>query len=237
MKPILFNTQMIRSIIDGRKTVTRRIVKTNKDFRFGISSLSEFDKCCQIADHKISNYPLYQGGTSVPCIELIKSDPGIAIFVKSPIIVGDILYVRETWCKGSIAYGEESDGREAPYVEQDNLGDSILFKEELIRDDIGINEVIWEPSIFMPTAYARIFLKVIGVRCERLKDINSINHDDILKEGWPFLPTQTTYNHSPLADFISLWDNIAQEENRFDSNPWVWVIEFEKCDKPRMEQK
>ena len=137
-KPMLFNTEMVRAIQDGTKTVTRRIVKNNPCE----CTSKVVNGICKICDDK--------GGFYLPD-DYVKA--------RSPYQVGDILYVRETWCKGSLNYGEEQ-----YYYKADNK----------------IPHCQWNPSIHMPKEAARIFLRVTDVRVERLQDIDD---EGVIAEG------------------------------------------------------
>ena len=135
-KPILFNTDMVRAIQDSRKTVTRRILKNNP-----CECTSEVvNGICKICDDK--------GGFYLPD-DYVKAG--------SPYQVGDILYVRETWCKGSLNYGEEQ-----YYYKADNK----------------IPHCQWNPSVHMPKEAARIFLRVTDVHVERLQDCGNMQAKD-----------------------------------------------------------
>ena len=202
MKPILFSTPMVQAILDGRKTVTRRLVKNddNRGIWAAVNNVRE-----------MSEY-----GASVPCY----LHREISVDVKSPNIiypkydVGDILYVHETWSKD--VNGE--------YVYRTNYGttEDDSFPPPMFK---------WRPSIHMPREAARIFLRVTGVRVERLQEISI---DDAHNEGFKFLyelaiPFQSMAGKS----FQSVWDNLnAKGGYGWDANPWVWVIEFERCEKP-----
>lgn len=205
-KPILFNTEMVKAILDGRKTQTRRIAKglydsaeeTAGDFHFGNNVKQIF----------------YKNKKSV--------------LKDAPYKVGDILYVRETWCKGAVAVGENPDGTDSePFVSQCLGEESILYKEQMIRNHIFVEDVTWKPSIHMPKEAARIFLKVTDVRVERLRDITE---EDAKKEGTKLLSHdgKTIYTKDYRTAFKVTWDKIY---NNWKDNPWVWVIEFEKIDK------
>ncbi len=102
----------------------------------------------------------------------------------------------------------------------------------------------WNPSIFMPKEAARIFLKVTNVRVERLQDISE---NDAIDEGIDFFnhgyggsPVGIWYrnykygtnNCSPKYSFQTLWDSINAKKHPWESNPWVWVYEFERIEKP-----
>lgn len=121
VKPILFNTEMVRAILDGRKTVTRRLIKHDVD--------------------AILNSPYHKEHTEVEDKQIISK------LCMPPYQPGDILYVRETWSELSFGYVYKADGENI-----DHLG----------------NVIKWHPSIHMPKEAARIWLKVTGVRVERL---------------------------------------------------------------------
>lgn len=187
VRPILFNTEMVRAILEGNKTATRRIVKQSvwEDF------VHEGGKVIHYFDQKEGSLesPLY----------------------KAPCQPGDVLYVRETWCKNvsSEEYyyaANRKDGEGAPY---------------------GLK---WRPSIHMPKQAARIWLKVTDVRVERLQDISL---DDCVREG---IDTSRT---GIFTRFSMLWDSTIKKEDIFrygwEANPWVWVIGFERCGKPENE--
>jgi len=178
--PILFNTEMVRAILDGRKTVTRRIVK----FTEGRNP--------NWTGYKKDGLILYNGKNE-PCNK------------KPPYHPGDILYVRETWCKGSLNYQEEQ----------------YFYK----ADDNGFC-CNWRPSIHMPKAAARIWLKVTDVRVERLQEITD---EQAEMEG--------CFDYASTANgFFYIWDSTIKKSDLdfygWDTNPWVWVIEFERCEKP-----
>ena len=134
---------------------------------------------------------------------------------------GDILWVRET----SIFLHNKW------IYKADNLSEMKLFSG-------------WKPSIFMPKEAARIFLKVTNVRVERLQDISE---KDAIAEGVDMLGETKQYNWkyyknynksqdytfmSPIDSFESLWQSINAKKHPWESNPWVWVYEFERIEKP-----
>lgn len=135
--PILFNTDMVRAILDGRKTVTRRKIDIDVSNQFEVES----------DGRTIVAYIHPETGYSYEPTKICRYQPG------------DILYVRETWCRGSLDYKKEQ-----YYYKADNVDFSCR----------------WHPSIHMPKEAARIFLRVTDVRVERLQDITDI---DILAEG------------------------------------------------------
>lgn len=134
------------------------------------------------------------------------SESGKVLVDKPPYRTGDILYVRETWNR--------------------LLGDW-LYKAD---QKPGMkNPGKWRPSIHMPREAARIFLRVTNVRVERLQDITA---EAAEKEGC------NDYT-STACGFADVWDSTIKPADRdlygWNANPWVWVIEFEQCEKPREE--
>lgn len=203
--PILFNTDMVRAILEGRKTVTRRCVKLPK----------------WIEKQDDGLYTLFAEGT---CYEN-KCFEDIATYLNKPYCPGDILYVRETWC----------DDRQ--YTKDDTPG--IFFYK---ADEKNSYNEKWHPSIHMPKEAARIFLKVKDVRVKRLQECGKGWCLDIEKEGVvtpqdPILYTSDDKYHDALREeFQKLWNSTIKksdlEQYGWDANPWVWVIEFERCEKP-----
>jgi len=240
-KPILFNTEMVRAILDGRKTQTRRV--------FSFEWLPHERKIMpegfeRYADTHIekSKQGLWRGFYTVGGLT-----KGIGKFIKPKYKTGDILYVRETWCIGT---KEEDDSpyKEYWYIGQYKDSKSVFYKASL--DDQYSDEDCeckWKPSIHMPKKYARIFLKVTNVRVERLKDIKG---SDILSEG---VSKYKNYNdfrndNSPHdtkvfvgaikkieKDWINLWNSTAPEGYRWGNNPYVFVYEFEKMERNNVQ--
>jgi len=194
-RPILFNTEMVKVILDGRKTCTRRLVK----FLPG--------KNPQWTGYIKDGLMLYNGKNEL-CIR------------KAPYQPGDILYVRETWCS---AYGGEK------YF---YLADKLTNREE--RSLLNYDDVKWHPSIRMPKGAARIWLKVIDVRIERLQDITETQAQ---AEGCN--SGLLTGPCTARGQFEKLWNPTIKKSDTdrygWSVNPWVWVIEFERCEKPRKE--
>lgn len=218
---ILFNTEMVRAILDGRKTATRRVVKgfIPRDSKFGYSALT-------LKDH-------------ISCRGTFINGYGEKFF-KLPCKRGDILYVRETW-------------NHVPCIEC-NMGETfhIRCKEDPVYYDDGNNiaegcfiykasylepkRICWHPSIHMPKKAARIWLKVTGIRVERLQDMST---DDFLSEGVTIRPEEyndpeNAYQQAKKA-FKNIWDSTIKQADRgkygWAANPWVWVIEFERCER------
>jgi hypothetical protein len=195
MKPILFNTEMVRAILDGRKSCTRRLVKF---------LLGENPKWTGYIKDGLMLY----NGRNEPCIRT------------QPYQSGDILYVRETWCKGLERYIYRADYSDTEKFYQD--GKEINMK--------------WQPSLHMPKEAARIFLRVTNVRVERLQEITS---EQICKEGVEVEDPYVLNGEEKRYAFSNLWNSTIKESDLdrygWNANPWVWVIEFERCDKPESE--
>lgn len=191
MKPMLMNSEMVKAILAGRKTVTRRLIK---------------ERHLRVLDS-----PYHKEHSEVPDKVLLEK------LCESPYQPGDVLYVRETWCKGSLNGG----------------ADQYFYK----ADDNDFH-CQWRPSIHMPKEAARIFLRVTGVRVERLQDITLddaiaegcqgkfIGSGECVGAGWEILPED---------EFADLWDSTIKKSDfdkyGWDANPWVWVIEFERISK------
>lgn len=235
MKPILMNTEMVRAILDGRKTVTRRVVKDP----YHISGDGEVCRITGLAIHK---------GTNVT---------HGAPYPDSPYRPGDILYVRETWRPHSAWSGSYSSGCEIEYKAG---GENLIIDGSVIA--VPERETPWRPSLHMPREAARIWLRVTDVRVERLQDSfgkhgstifeirsEGINIPEDCREcidtyGSPCCIDITEDDGSecgmldyPRSDFADLWDSTLkpQQLKKFGwtANPWVWRVEFERCAKPK----
>ena len=232
MKPILFNSEMVKAILDGRKTATRRIADINTDITCNDGTTNHDFVLDNFSNGTPTGFVCRRCGfgvapphSRVPC--------GTSLF-RPRYWPGDILYVRETWCKGKVCYGEEPDGRNVPFISQCIDEDDIIPKEWAIRHDIGIEDVVWKPSIHMPKEAARIFLRVTHVRVERLQTITA---DECPMEGvWPLAagPVGGREAYYKTA-FAKLWNSTIKPTELptcgWDANPWVWVIKFERINK------
>lgn len=219
-KPILFNTEMVRAIQGGTKTITRRVLKNQDPERaFNYDYVNDTDGIAREVDL------ICDMGNNV--LE--------AKVNKIPYFVGDILYVRETWSPVSV--NPKRYLYKTHCTEADNL------------------PVKWHPSIHMPKEAARIFLRVTGVRVERLQDsfFKSGNTIFVLLEEGVDIGEQCrecidTYG-SPRciddesecgtldevrSDYSDLWNSTIKKSDLakygWAANPWVWVIEFERIE-------
>lgn len=157
-KPILFNIEMVKAIMEGRKTVTRRIIKkvNGKDFIGYVT--------CSVPKGDEGKAAFGRGN-----LEDI-ANANIEQYVRPPYKVGDILYVRETW---STQYNGVND---------DNGYGAYVYKADGVElDNSEGNCSRWKPSIHMPKEAARIFLRVTDVSVERLQ---AMKYEDFNKEGF-----------------------------------------------------
>ena len=187
IKPILCNTDMVRALLDNRKTVTRRVVKMPA----AVTSKT-VDRVC-----------VKDGATH---FSWSWSEAFSGFDVKMPYRPGDILYVRETWEQTEDGYAYKADSH-CHYTAD--------WK--------------WRPSIHMPREAARIFLRVTDVRVERLQDVTE---EDAIKEG-----CTAHGGNLALDEFEVVWHNTLKPTDRsiygWAANPWVWVIEFERCERKK----
>ena len=214
-KPILFSTEMVQAILEGRKTQTRRCVK------FVNYHPSRTEKNHSLL--QVKGFEVYDGNGDH--IGNLRDKYGK---------IGDLLWVRETFfC--------------TKYYEHTPLfKDKGKYVYKATNNFIGCHK--WIPSIHMPKKAARLFLKIINIRVERLQDITEA---DAIAEGITplkmsasqlIIEKQKYFDYSkpkqlfseglpPFWSFNSLWCSINGPDS-WESNPWVWVIEFEKAEKP-----
>lgn len=205
IKPILFNTEMVRANLDGRKSCTRRLVK-------GF-----------VPDDAIWGYTTFTPKGYISCRGTFADGYGEKFF-KLPYQTGDILYVRETWYKDKYRY-----------MYRANYSDS----EKFYRDGKEA-KIKWHPSIHMPKEAARIWLKVTGVRVERLQEITEAGAEAegaVNNIGMIHAPdNEYDHIHTAKEHFIEIWNSTIKKSNRdrygWNASPWVWVIEYERCEKP-----
>ena len=217
IKPILFNTEMVLAILDGRKTCTRRLVKPQPDEKhtyplgYVVHSTEKKDEGC-------FGFDTNECGGS---IQYVKPPYGYA--------PGDILYVRETWSDDRQFTHDSTPGR---YFYK--ASESENFK--------------WKPSIHMPKEAARIWLKVTDVRVERLHEITEDGAKaEGINEEWARSWWHPTYDDPDSGGYpryrdtfaLDLWNSTIKKSDLdrygWKANPWVWVIEFERCEKPENE--
>lgn len=233
MKPILFNTDMVRANLADRKTNTRRLIKPRyRDDECGFQIITNAHTGEFVRVEKISD----QGSGIFP--------DGSERFVRPPYQPGDILYVRETW--GNYSYDDPESNATYFMYRADFPDDAkgYWYEPEHIH---FCDFPRWRPSIHMPKEAARLFLRVTKVRVEQLQDITE---EEAMAEGiwqvktWPDIG-RFTYkaNHamgrvwSTARDCFrwGLWNSTIKKGDLdtygWDANPWVWVIKYERISK------
>ena len=207
IKPILFNTEMVRANLDGKKSCNRRIVKPQptNEIQCPLGICTDGDKS-EIGKFAFSSHEY----------------GGKMIFCKPPYQPEDILYVRETWHKDKYRYIYRADYQDT---------------EKFYRNGKEV-KIKWKPSIRMPKEAARIWLKVTDVRVERLQEITE---DGAKAEGANFkngknVGFEEKMNRTAIERFAEIWNSTIKKADLdrygWDASPWVWVIEFEQCEKP-----
>ena len=199
MKPILFNTHMVQAIQEGRKTVTRRVIKPQP----------------------VS--PIYRMGPSGAAGLFVTQGGSLYLPEYQP---GNILYVRETWqffpcfdCVKSMC-----DTTPLTYEDSDSVTEGCwIYRADYIESDQ--KRVCWHPSIHMPKEAARIFLRVKDCFPEPLKNIR---YFDCLAEGIPYRQMEDDIIRDFAELWDSTIKPADRASYGWEANPWVWVIEFER---------
>lgn len=250
-KPILLNTEMVRAILDGRKTVTRRPIKLKYD-----------NTHIELRDGRYGKYVIelqndvegetYGRNPDETSFRKLLAKRGIKHLYK----VGDYLYVRETWGISNLDY--ENSTAYIIYKASENKKEAGCQEIKLPQDkfdklykSMAENSPDWRPSTHMPKEAARIFLRVTDVRVERLQDMITDDYRtpiNFTKEGWwnscNYCPNTTiecrdfVSRHSSqcilIYEFGLYWNSTVKKSDLakygWDANPWVWVIEFERVE-------
>jgi hypothetical protein len=220
---------MVRAILDGRKTCTRRVIKPQ---------LEECPNC----KHVHNEYIYDKMAENVYCA---RCGYPLVPERRVPYQPGDILYVRETWCGWYLPLvgmhycyrATEPDGNKRPTSPE---------------YDCDVEKISWHPSIHMPKEAARIWLKVTDVRVERLQ---SITEEGAIREGaegekchhtnagaFGCIDCMNTgWIEPPQVEFMQIWDSTIKKSDLdrygWDANPYVFVIQFVKSDRPEESEK
>lgn len=235
IKPILFNTEMVRAILEGRKTQTRRRIKPQPT----VCTEEE------LKDRALSGFDPYGFTVGITIPEKLAKE--------CPYQPGDILWVRETFCALPVTPGGHMRGHDVYYYRADG---------DLRPDGWHRN---WHPSIHMPKEAARIFLQVTNIWPSRVKTISDEQAlaegvpddgdypldnpvycpvckgegliDRVHPETLGHMDVDCPYCDTPRKRFSYLWNSTIKPGEDYpkyswDGNPWVWAIEFERCEKP-----
>jgi hypothetical protein len=208
--PMLFSTPMVKAILEGRKTQTRRIVKYKKEIvnpQVGFSAFTNNGNFAVRGIHKNGQF-----GES---------------FFKVPINIGDVIWVRETW-------------QETTWVHPSNSEYGYIYKASENGTEWSENSENWKwkPSLFMPKNACRLFLEVLDVRIEKLNEIseNDAIEEGIefsSEFGYKLYSKNSFFSkHLSATDsYMSLWESINGKDS-WKENPFVWVYTFKLVECP-----
>ncbi|MCD9572173.1 hypothetical protein [Pseudomonas protegens] len=202
-RPILFSAPMVRAILEGRKTVTRRPIKP---------SMRGFDVSFELHQQDDGSWrPMHTFDES--CMDDQGTEHPIACPYGQP---GDRLWVRETWGMQVRRYGG---GTGEHIVYRATNPEAVYCKSAEGRE----YPVKWKPSIHMHRHSSRILLEITDVRVERLQEITP---SQCIAEGaWRIEDKALGRGHEAVAAFKDLWQSTGGD---WDANPWVWVVEFRR---------
>ncbi len=203
-RPILFSGEMVRAILDGRKTMTRRIVTPQFSQKWGCGCPNKSTFTLMNGDQE------WKDAFAVHVDRLTPTGHWQWVFCPygKP---GDRLWVRETWAQVGMP---------------GTLSGYIRYKADEQNAVGAYGAQKWKPSIFMPRWASRITLEITGVRVERLQDISEENAE---AEGCTG-DHRADRDLDAAQEFRSLWDSINGKRASWTSNPWVWVIEFKRAE-------
>ena len=202
--PMLFSTKMVQAILNGTKTETRRLVTFKKAYTYMLG--------CRFRE---------------PEIQTLENSN------KSKVNVGDVIWVRETFCNDE--RGSKS-----------GIDDCYYYRADMPNNKIWSGS--WKPSLFMPKVACRIFLKCVSVHVERLQDIDeesainegieNLSNDEFKVNLFRnYLRSDKEINYqdfttdNPIFSYQTLWQKINGKDS-WDLNPFVWVYKFERIERP-----
>lgn len=235
-RPILFSGEMVRAILAGRKTQTRRVVTPQPP-----ADADEVFVCLDAQPLAHSNPGVWARRHST---DADSPDGRLLYLGKNPYgWPGDRLWVRETWFCDDVRLTIPTEQEAAEFSLRDftyYLADGTCCEQipECACDEVGKTK--WRPSIHMPRWASRLTLEITGVRVERLRDISAA---DAQAEGIEPRPEHAGlwrrygsgcpwWTGNAIKSFCGLWNSINGNRSGCDwqSNPFVWVIEFRRCE-------
>lgn len=208
-RPILFSSAMVQAILAGRKSQTRRVLSPQPDH---LQHHEWKGKVLHDSDHRMW---CWRDLVLDNLIDFPDGEDRRMLASRCPYsVVGDHLWVRETWCKDN--------GDECQYSYRADCDDPHAFK--------------WKPGMFMPRAASRLTLEISGVRVERLQEISET---DAMAEGVGGMRDMrfavalgNLHSTAYRLNYMDLWDSINGKKHPWKSNPFVWIIEFVRAGNP-----
>lgn len=221
-RPILFSSPMVRAILAGRKTQTRRVIKPQPKL--------EWVKC-----DDPGHVWLFDPGEKYR-FKLCVGDPKVWDYCPYGKI-GERLWVRETWAEVYRLNGKEFSVIPPTGKQQQDAMRMVIYRADGYPDNLAAS---WRPSIFLPRKHSRITLEITSVRVERLKEISEADAIAEGLEAWSDPPRVTTTHYGlkvadvwetdPRKAYARLWDTINGKKFPASCNPWVWVVEFKRVE-------
>ncbi|KKL77459.1 hypothetical protein LCGC14_2034700 [marine sediment metagenome] len=217
-RPILFSGEMVRAMLEGRKTQTRRVMRVqpywvNSEYTGGHWMISGYEagECIYTGPFKPAEEVKYGPGSCYPYSGCQYGLPG------------DCLWVRETWKAEKNIY-ESRPCVSVNFKASPDIVKVVLFEEDIFPSLSVINK--WKSSIHMPRWASRINLEITAIRVERVQEISAA---DARAEG--IYPTHPEDAMGLISNFHILWDSInAKRGYPWVDNPWVWVVEFKRVE-------
>lgn len=235
IKPILFNTEMVEAILDGRKTQTRRIIRPKYDNTHLEVQTNKYGTRLVEIENEVDGVHVIHNEDGTTTRKLLAARE-----VEPPYKPGDVLWVRETWNYGFVESEYREYEPEPHWFEELDVGEDTAYfmtKPKFWyyanpddRRDMNRLRGRWKPSIHMPKKAARIWLRVIAIQPQRVQDITN---DDAKAEGVTCATDNSGMMHR--HKFRLLWDSLYSGADAWKANPWVWMIRFERTEPPEEE--
>ncbi|AIO23827.1 hypothetical protein [Burkholderia cepacia] len=256
-RPILFSGPMVRAILEGRKTQTRRVVTVRGEQPPPWATFAaEGHSPTYTSWSKPTGLFYWCESDEAPTKELrrwpilppLHAMAGDHYWTPCPHgKPGDRLWVRETW-KPRTSHSCSLDTCDCSdvWVDYQAGGAGVYFAEREIDEEWTMPSAAvkgqWVPSIHMPRWASRITLEIIGVRVEHLQSISEADSiaegietfetdDPDMQEMWRDYSEDGMASGNPIGSFMTLWNGInAARGHGWDANPWVWAIEFRRIE-------
>jgi len=215
-KPILMSGPLVRALLDGTKTQTRRVMKPQPDDLEGEPVYHDAAE----GPHWYPPTKIGRDGTEYPGDEVF----GISHVdgewgVSCPYQPGMYLWVRETWQ----IFERFADCATIRYRASEGRSNTELEERRSVSLARDYDTSKWRPSIHMPRWASRLTLYVTDVRAERLQGIGDT---DIRSEGFGLDGDAVAWGADLRGEFADLWNSLHSEQHQWNANPWVWVVTF-----------